>query len=79
MVPLEMLPDEHKAVTVEVAYVGPEPSMKISPESEASSIAYTKNVFVMVRIKIVPYILIFQSYLLCYMCQCIGYEIKSCE
>lgn len=30
---------------VEVAYVGPEPSMKISPESEASSIAYTKNVF----------------------------------
>jgi hypothetical protein len=45
MVPLEMLPDEHKAVTVEVAYVGPEPSMKISPESEASSIAYTKNVF----------------------------------
>lgn len=39
MVPLEMLTDEHKAVTVEVAYVGPDPSMNISPESEASSIA----------------------------------------
>jgi hypothetical protein len=27
---------------VEVAYVGPEPSMKISPESEASSIAFSR-------------------------------------